>query len=150
MDTGPENILHEKKMIVTRPAHLHRIKSAKFAAAQEVLLLSALTLGPDDRTQRQAFSTLMPDIYFLRTTQGYTFKKITTLLRECGFKLTESSVRVYYYELIPKRKKEYIKHAEEKELILSEFIRETEGLTLVQSAEKIIDILKMKRLQAEC
>jgi hypothetical protein len=82
---------------VTQPTHLHRISGVEAIAAKEIFQLAFLSLEPDDQTQRRLFSSLLPVIYMLRNKEGYTFKQITKLLRDCDIKLAEPSVRVYYY-----------------------------------------------------
>lgn len=146
---GVEKDSLNKKEWAARPAHLHRITDVEVRVAREVLQLAFYALEPSDLTQRQTFSKLMPTIYVLRNKQGYTFKQITSLLEQCGFKLTPSSVRVYYSEMLPDRQAECISKMAEEILILAEIKKETEGVEISLIAEKASAILNRKRTQED-
>lgn len=129
----------------TQPTHLHRIAGIDAIAARKVLLITFLAVEPD-QTQRHAFSSLLPEIYMLRNKDGYTFKKITKLLRDCGIKLAEPSVRVYYYQMLPSRKNECIVKMQEQALLWSEIKKETNGMEISAIAGKVAEILERNRV----
>lgn len=93
-----------KKQAKTGP--LHRISSDDFIFAQEVLSIAALIGLPYEQTQRKAVIRLIPTVYVLREKMGFTFKQITALCNRCGFTLAESTIRVYYSQLLPLLQKE--------------------------------------------
>lgn len=92
---------------------LQRISGDQLLLGRELLLQIALRMMPDDQTQRRFFSNYLPEIYFLKEKVGCTFKSITKYLKEIGLNLSESSVRAYYSEMLPKRLQECIGRAEE-------------------------------------
>lgn len=146
MNNIDDQISLEKQVEAACPAHLHRVNAVDAFAAKQALLLAALGLMPIDKTQRKLFSEVMPLIYMLRKKEGYTFKRVTTLLRDCGFKLTQSSVRVYYYSLLAEHEKEYIKTMDEKMALMSEIIRETQDVEFSAISGKVAEIMERKRV----
>ncbi|OIQ74780.1 hypothetical protein GALL_435630 [mine drainage metagenome] len=82
----------------------------------------------------------------LRCKKGYTFNKITVLLRDCGIKLTESSVRVYYSQMLPAREEECIIKMEEQALLLEEIMKETKDNKISSIAGKVAEILARRRV----
>jgi hypothetical protein len=147
MNNIDDRISLEKQVEAACPAHLHRVNANDAFAAKQVLLLASLGLMPIDKTQRKLFSEVMPLIYMLRKKEGYTFKRVTTLLKDCGFKLTQSSVRVYYYSLLAEHEEEYIKTMDEKMALMSEIIRETQDIEFSAISGKVAEIMERKRLQ---
>ncbi len=81
---------------------LHRIPSSDFSTAEEVLKAAALLVEPDDQTQRRAFSKLMPHLYVLRS-KGCSYRQLTVMLSQCGFRLQPSTVRDYFNEALATR-----------------------------------------------
>jgi hypothetical protein len=79
-----------------------RVAGVDMSAAIEVFKIAGLVLVPEDQSQRQAFATLMPEMYGLRN-RGCSFKQLADLLSQCGFRLEPSTVRQYYSELIESR-----------------------------------------------
>ena len=94
---------------------LQRISADQLSVGRELLLQIALRMKPNDQTQRRIFSSYLPEIYFLNEKVGCTFKSITKYLKEIGLNLTESSVRVYYSEMLPNRIQECISKTKELE-----------------------------------
>lgn len=136
-----------KKVKATRPAHLHRITAEEVITARKLILLACLGLEPNDRTQRQVFSSFMPDIYILRNKEGYTFKQVTSFLHECGLKLKESSVRVYYTQMFPAREEECIRIMNEQIPLWAAIRKEVEGTEISLIAGKVMEILERNRVQ---
>lgn len=147
MNNIDDPISLEKQVEAACPAHLHRISADDAFVANEALLLATLGLMPFDKTQRKLFSDVMPLIYMLRKKEGYTFKRVTTLLKDCGFKLTQSSVRVYYYSLLSQHEEEYIKTMDEKMTLMAEIIRETQDIEFSAISGKVAEIMERKRVQ---
>lgn len=81
---------------------LHRLTPTDAATIERALLLQAL-IGYRETTQRNEISKVLPDLYVLREAQGMTFKQLSSLLRKIGLKLSESSLRVYYCQMLPDR-----------------------------------------------
>lgn len=88
----------------SRPAR--RLSSDDFVVARQTLSVTALTGTPHDLTQRKAFKTLVPTIYALKKMTPITFRQITDLCNQCGFKLTPSTARSYYTKFAPLMQKE--------------------------------------------
>ena len=78
---------------------LKRMSATNAAAIKDSLALAMLTIEPEDRTQRQLFAALMPELYVLRM-NGCGFGQLTALLNQCGFALQPSTVRTYYHEML--------------------------------------------------
>lgn len=93
------NQISETRALGARPGPLRRIKATDAIAARQILSMAFETIEPEDRTQRQLFAALMPELYLLRT-KGFSFAQLAGLLNESGFKLQPSTVRVYYYEML--------------------------------------------------
>jgi hypothetical protein len=107
-------IENNKKLKIKKTrGKLQRISGDQLILGRELLLQIALRMMPDDQTQRRFFSNYLPEIYFLKEKVGCTFKSITKYLKEIGLNLSESSVRVYYSDMLPKRLQECICRAEE-------------------------------------
>jgi hypothetical protein len=94
---------------------LQRFSADQLSVGRELLLQIALRMKPNDQTQRRIFSSYLPEIYFLKEKVGCTFKSITKYLKDIGMNLTESSVRVYYSEMLPNRIQECISKTKELE-----------------------------------
>lgn len=147
MNNIDDRISLEEQVEAACPAHLHRVNAVDAFTAKQVLLLASLGLMPFDKTQRRLLNELMPFIYMLRKKEGYTFKRVTALLKDCGFKLTQSSVRVYYYSLLAEHEAEYIKAMDEKMALMAEIIRETQGIEFSAISGKVAEIMERKRLK---
>lgn len=106
---------------------LHRISAFQMDVLGDVLDIYALGFNPCEQTQRQAFRKLLPHVYVLRKLHQFTFKKITVALAQCGLKLSESTVRVYYSKMLPKYQAECELHLVEAEKSLAEFKIEFEN-----------------------
>ena len=77
----------------------HRMTASDSITAREVLSFAVQSIEPGDRSQRQLFKELMPDLYVLRM-KGFCFGQLTTLLNNCGFMIKISTVRTYYHEAL--------------------------------------------------
>ncbi len=130
-----------------RTGQLHRIQEVNALNAREVLLVAFHSLEPADRTQRKAFSALMPEIYMLRH-QGFSFPQIASLLGQCGFRLQPSSVRNYFHELLADRQDECVRRMDEQMLVLSEIKKETKGTDLSNLAGHAAAIIARQRDKA--
>ncbi len=137
------------KVKVARPAHLHRMSAADVARARGVLDLACLVLEPEDRTQRQEFSMLLPKIYILREMNGYTFKQITALLIKIGIKLKESSVRVYYAQMLPNREDECIHNMAEHIRLYDSLMEKIKAAEIAERGETAFEIMKKNLLQKD-
>lgn len=91
---------------------LKRLTANEVARGIELLREAILHLEPDSHTQRSTFNDYLPDLYVLRE-NGYTFKQLAALLKDCGLNLEPSSVRTYYYEMVSERKDECLRYLEE-------------------------------------
>lgn len=91
---------------------LQRISGVQLSVGRELLFQFSLRVTPNNQTQRRIFSRYLPDIYFLKEKTGCTFKSITKYLKDIGLNLSESSVRVYYSEMLPMRLQECTDRAE--------------------------------------
>lgn len=131
----------------TRPTHLHRITGVEALAAREVFHLAFLAVEPEHQTQRRLFRSLLPTVYMLRNKEGYTFKQITSLLLDSRIKLAESSVRVYYSQMLPGRKEECIIKMEEWALLRDELRKRANEMEISSSSEKSLEILEIKRIK---
>ncbi|MGC0155759.1 hypothetical protein ACPRNU_25135, partial [Chromobacterium vaccinii] len=78
-------------------AEQRRISLAQKEALERLFDMAALSLVPEEYTQREVFKRLMPKLYTMRK-KGMSFKQITKLLNDAGFKLAIGSVRIYYNE----------------------------------------------------
>jgi hypothetical protein len=107
---------------------LHRVSSADAKAARHTLTMAFFTQEPAETTQRREFAKFMPDIHPLREVDGYTFKQIATLLKECGLTLSVSSVQIYYRENLANMKEELESKLNEKILLRNEIKKEIQGL----------------------
>lgn len=132
----------------TRPAQLHRIQDVDSLGAKKVLELAFHALEPAERTQRQAISALMPELYMLRN-KGFTFQQITSLLGQCGFRLQPSTVRIYFNEMLVDRQDECIRRMNDQMIILAEIKKETEGVEFSMIAGKASAIIEMQRGRAD-
>jgi hypothetical protein len=90
---------------------LRRLTAIEVQQGIELLREAVLNLVPDAHTQRSAFNNYLLELYVLRE-NGYTFKQLTALLKQCGFNLQSSSVRTYYYELVKERENECVRYLE--------------------------------------
>lgn len=123
------------------PKKLRRI-SGDEAASCELLVLTALTREASELTQKRAFKNLMPSIYVIRTQKGLTFKEITSILKDVGLQLSESTVRAYYNEFILLCEKECKSKLVEYVQLLDEIQMEypkTKDLTLREIVQMISD-----------
>lgn len=147
MNNIDDQALFKKQVEAACPAHLHRVNAVDAFATKQALLLASLGLMPFDKTQRKLLNELMPFIYMLRKKEGYTFKRVTALLRDCGFKLTQSSVRAYYYSLLAEHETEYIKAMDEKMALMAEIIKETKDIEFSAVSGKVAEIMERKRVR---
>lgn len=85
--------------IQKEPGRRHRVAASDFSVAKEVMKAAMLLLVPDDQGQRQAFKEMIPNIFVMRSRQC-SWQQITSLLKECGFKLEPTTVRNYYGEMV--------------------------------------------------
>ena len=76
-------------------------RSARMGISMAGAVLKAATslVVPDEQSQRKAFSTLMPQIYALRT-KGCSWPQLAKLLNGCGFDLRPETVRAYYTDKV--------------------------------------------------
>lgn len=128
----------------SRPKKLHRLNGVDSLAIREVLLVTSIAVEPDDQTQRREFSSLLPTIYRLRNKNRFTFKQITSLLHASGIKLAESSVRVYYSQMIPLREEECIIEMEEWALVEEQIMQERKNMEITSIGEKVTKFLEKK------
>lgn len=136
---------NELKVKKTR-GKLLRISGDEAAFGREYLRQIAFLIEPDDQTQRRIFSSYLPQIYFLKESMGYTFKFITKCLKDTGMNLSDSSLRVYYSQMIPGRKEECVTKMKEFSQFLDELKKETEGVEVSKIAEKVTEITNRNRL----
>lgn len=64
-------------------------------------------------TQRKTFGRIMPVLYMLRKSEGYSLRDISKLLGTYGFKLKATTIHDYYYDYVMKNEKEYDKQLNE-------------------------------------
>lgn len=108
---------------------LHRISGADASTAEVILQAATVLLVPEDRTNRKAFESLMPYLYVLRH-QGHTWIQLTKLLRDCGFRLQQSTVRSYYSEILAAQPDIGKALLPEHLLLLTQISKKTEGANL--------------------
>lgn len=80
-----------------------KVAIADARGVKDALALAALTLEPDELSQRKLIETLMPELYLLRH-KGHSFQQITVLLTQCGLNLQPSTLRNYYTEFLDERR----------------------------------------------
>lgn len=122
-----------------------RVSGVDMSVASEVFKIACLVLVPEDQSQRQAFATLMPEMYGLRN-RGCSFKQLAELLSKCGFRLQPSTVRQYYSELIQSRMDVCQERMNEQILIMAAVRKETEGVEMGAITGRVSAILKKQRL----
>jgi hypothetical protein len=107
----------------------YKISGEQAKLARMKLQEAFFTSESIDISQRRLFFRLMPELYLLRTHNKLTFEEVTKLLTECGFKLSESAVRVYYFTF-------YVKLQDSLGNASQELIEKKEALRrLVEQAE---------------
>jgi hypothetical protein len=124
-----------------------RVAGVDMSAAIEVFKIAGLVLVPEDQSQRQAFATLMPEMYGLRN-RGCSFKQLADLLSQCGFRLEPSTVRQYYSELIESRMDVCQERMNEQILIMAEVKKVTEGVDMHAITGRVSAILEKQRSAA--
>lgn len=122
----------------------HQIKDIDSLGARQVFEMAFLTLEPSERSQRQAFNALMPEIYMLRN-KGFSFQQIATLMEQVGFRLQPSTVRSYFNELLVGRQDECIKRMNQQMMMLAEINKETKGSEISMIAAKAATIIEKQR-----
>lgn len=142
-----DQALQKKQMHTTRPRQLSRVSGPEAIAAKEICLLALLVVEPEHQTQRRLFRSLLPTLYMLRNKDGYTFKQITSLLRDSGIKLVESSVRAYYFKMLPSLEDECIIKMKEWTLLRDELRKRANEMEISSSSEKALEILEVKRIK---
>lgn len=147
MNDDADQTSQRKRVLAARSAKLHRISGVDAIVTEEVLLLAAHGLNPFEKTQRTLFGEQMPTIFILHEKERYTFKRITSLLKNCGFNLTESTVRSYYASFLSKHENEYIKVMDENMALWAQISKETMGMELSAIAGKVAEIIERKRVQ---
>jgi hypothetical protein len=95
-----------------KPAPLKRLTANEVARGIELLREATMSIEPDTHTQRSTFNHYVLELYVLRE-NGYTFKRLAALLKDCGLNLLPSSVRTYYYEMVSERRDECLRYLEE-------------------------------------
>jgi len=125
--------------------HRHKV-SFDHDYVRRVFRLKALTEPPKERVQRDAFAKLLPEIYMLRT-QGYGFEAITSAMTSVDFKLSVSTVRCYYYEMLTERQEECKRCFDDQLLILKDVEKQTAALDLelITERTKLIMANKFKK-----
>ena len=121
--------------------------SNDFAVAQEFLQQAVLVVVPEDQTQRQAFSQLMPQIFVLRR-KGCSFRQLATLLAQCGLKLQPDTVRRYYAEMLAERMDACEKQMNTQIEILAAVKRETQGIDLKAIAGMVDQTMAQRKADA--
>lgn len=120
---------------------LKRMPAQDSVAIREVLAVAWKTIEPDERTQRQLFAALMPELYALRH-KGFSFRQIASLLNDSGCSLQPGTVRGYYNELIEGRMEECKKRFDEQMALLHNAQQMSQSKTQSKDvghlAEKII------------
>ena len=111
------------------PRTLRRISAENYSVAKEVFKTLAALGEPTELTQRRLFIQLIPHVYVLRHRYNYTFKQISRLCNECGLKLSESTIRVYYSKFALQMKAECEAALAEMELIARKIENNTKQLT---------------------
>ncbi len=84
---------------------------------------------PDDLKQREAFETLMPSLFVLRS-KGWTWEQLAKLLKDCGLKLQASTVRRYFGELKKVNLEIYQQGMSEHIQQMSEVEKQTRGMDI--------------------
>jgi len=131
-----------------RSGPLQRITAVDMYDTREALSLLYHAMEPEDRTQRQAFHALMPDLYIIRN-KGFSFAQITSMLVQIGFKLQLSSVRMYYYEMLKDSEIKCAERMNEQLLLMSEIRKETHGVVLNNVCQKVLTIANHQHSQSE-
>ena len=78
---------------------LTRMSAEDAITVREVIAFAIQSIEPEDRSKRQLFASLMPDLYVLRM-KGFGFRQLTDLLVDCGVQLQQTTVRTYYQEML--------------------------------------------------
>ncbi|MBK4737305.1 hypothetical protein [Noviherbaspirillum pedocola] len=117
-----------KELDMNSPQTKPRGPRQRFSAEDATVIrgvLDAATryLVPNDATQRQLFSSYMPDLYVLRN-KGCSFSQIAALLKQCGFNLHPATVRQYYSEMLADRLDECQRRMNEQILLMAEVRKE--------------------------
>lgn len=124
---------------------LHRINAQDAATLRDTLIVYALA-EVQEQTQRQFISKHLPSLYILRNHHDWTFKQISNTLKMMGVKLSESSLRVYYCQLLVGRESECIAKLKEMEPVIAAIENETRGLDVSVIAAKVTEILNRSRI----
>ena len=124
---------------------LNRISAENVITVREVIAFAIQSIEPEDRSQRQLFASLMPDLYVMRM-KGFGFRQITELLVDCGVQLQLATVRNYYQEMLAS-KMELCEARFDKQLFM---LAKTEEMVDVTAyAAKVIEGKERLRASAE-
>lgn len=130
-----------------RTGPLQRLGKEDLSVAGEILKAATQYLIPEDMTQRQAFGSYMPELYVLRN-KGCSFAQIAELLKECGFSLQPSTVRIYYSEMLADRLDECQRRMNEQILLMGEVRKETHAVDSSTIAAQLAEINAQQRQNA--
>lgn len=133
-----------QQLSTKRSGPLRKIKDVDVLAAREFINIASLTLEPEDRTQRKAFSALMPDLYMLRN-KGFSFQQLASILNSVGFTLQPGTVRNYFNEMLVNREEEFIQRMNEQLVLLEAVKKETQGASMATYSGKVAEILDRQR-----
>ena len=124
----------------TTGGRAHRLAAADLAMAEEVFKAAMFLMSPDDYKQRQAFKNLMPYLFVLQS-NGWSWKQLTKLLNDCGFKLAASTVRRYFEEFKKLNLETCLQAMNEHILLRKEVAIQTEGMNFSAIPGRVADIL---------
>ncbi len=117
--------------------------------AREYIAIAHLALAPAELSQRQAFKSLLPDIYMLRN-KGYSFIQIVKLLSECcGFTIQPSTARGYFNEMLVGREDECLRRLNESIMVLAEQQKAAKDGSMSSLASKVAAVRDAERRRSE-
>jgi hypothetical protein len=123
---------------------LHRISGEDASTTEQVFKAASFLMMPEGLTQAKAFGTLVPYIQVLRS-RGSTWPQVTTLLKDCGFKLKTSTIRAYYGQFILKYPELCEQRRQEATLLMDSARQKNDATDVFDVVEMISEIAEKKK-----
>lgn len=127
-----------------RSGPLRKISAPDMHLAVELFVDAAVTLTPDDQTQRKAFEALLPHMYVLRN-KGVSWAQLANLLSRAGINLQVSTVRTYYSEMLMRKFDACQERMNEQLVLLKAIKKGTEGFDMAAIANRVSSVAEKNR-----
>lgn len=120
------------------PGPIYRVGAIDAEAAREGLKQAYYLLEPADRSQRQTFKKLMPEIYALRK-EGFSFQQLSELLNSFNVRLQPSTVRSYYEDMIKEQFEECEQRFSESVMLMAKIKSATQDAEIGKLTSMVAD-----------